>query len=324
LIELLELGDAIHLDRLALNAHHRFHIRLSGEDRPVAAHVVIGMRHRPCLALIGGVHGNEYEGIIALHQMLREVGTWRLDGSLIVLPIANPFAFAKAQRRTPTDDKDLNRVFPGSRDGSLSEQLASRLCFDLLHETDLVFTLHGAMADGILAPWIEFLDGSGALEQKTRAAAEASGFDDLIALPRLPGVLLTAMAEVGTPAIEGEVGGLGSTTVENVRYYRERILSVARHVGVLPPTEDKEVSREACRVWHLRGLEGEVGGVFLRSVELRQRVRTGDPLGTIVDASGNAIVQLQAPCCGVIGGYRVHAGVSPGDRLVTLWCEVAK
>jgi predicted deacylase len=286
--------DRLSLDDLPLASRHAHALHIHTEADYVRVHMVVGRRRRPCLALVAGVHGNEYEGMVTLAELLGTLDPGTLDGSLIVVPVANPFAFRAGQRRTPQDDRDLNRA-------------------------DLVFTLHSAMADGMLAPWLEFLEGSSALERTTYAAAAASGFPDLVALPRLPGVLQTALAELGVPVIEGEVGGLGATTAENVAYYTARVMAVARHLGVLGRTADPAESRAASRIWHLRSVEAETDGVFRRTVELRQAVQPGEILGRLIDVRDGGSREVRSPLAAVVGGYRVHAGVRARDRLVTLW-----
>ena len=310
--------DGFDLDRLPLRSRHAYALRIDGEADWVPVHVLVGGRRRPCLGLAAGVHGNEYEGMVTLSELLATLDPRTLDGSMIVVPVANPFAFRLGQRRTPQDDRDLNRVFPGSSTGTLSDRLADRLC-RVLGGADLVFTLHSAMADGMLAPWVEFLEGSSTLERTTYAAAVASGFLDLVALPRLPGVLLTALAERGVPVIEGEVGGLGETTAENVSYYTARVIAVARHLGVLAGGAVPDEARSAPRIWHLRGVEAEGDGVFRRAVELHEAVEPGAILGRLIDVRNGGDREVRSPVSAVVGGYRVHAGARAGDRLFTLW-----
>src|SRR5262249_59730806 len=108
---------------------------------------------------------------------------------------------------------------------------------DLRRQAELVFTLPGAMAMGDLAPWIEYLDVPDPVGRASFQAARASGFPDLIGLDRLPGRLITAMADLGVPLIEGEVGGRGVTSSESVAYYRDRVRAVAGHLGVLRPVQ---------------------------------------------------------------------------------------
>jgi len=95
------------IDHVPLNTHHRFHLLPpDGHAVPGAAidvGIVVGPRRRPCLALAAGVHGDEYDGIRALQELTREIEPERIQGTLIIVPVANPFAFAAAQRRTPED-----------------------------------------------------------------------------------------------------------------------------------------------------------------------------------------------------------------------------
>lgn len=322
MIEPASASKEIVIEHVPLNTRQRFHLVPPNGDRvPGAAidvRIIVGARHHPCLALVAGVHGDEYDGILALQEVARELEPERIQGTLIIVPVANPFAFAAAQRRTPQDDKDLNRVFPGSRDGTVSDRLAHCLCVGLLRQADLVFSLHGSAAQGVLAPWIEFLNQPTRVGRASYEAARASGFPDLVALPMLPGVLQTALADLGVPVIEGEVGGLGATQRENVLYYKERVLAVARHVDTLPTPDSAPATGEK-RIWHLCPVEAGASGIFLRDVTLRQTVRAGDRLGTLVDGRGEEVDTLRAPQDGVIGGYRNHAGVHPADRLFTLW-----
>src|SRR5262249_47492115 len=146
----------VDIERLVLKAHHGFNLTIDPAELDrwplIPVDVLVGRQARPCLALVAGIHGDEYDGIFALQALAHTLVAGTLLGSLLIVFVANPLAFRAAQRRTPEDDRDLNRVFPGRPDGSISERLAHRLCHDLLRQADLVFTLHGAIATGDLAP----------------------------------------------------------------------------------------------------------------------------------------------------------------------------
>jgi predicted deacylase len=311
------------LEQLPENSRQRLRLTIGrGTDVPAAeviAHAVVGSSRRPCLALVAGVHGDEYDGILALQAIAGDVEPSELRGTLLIVPVANPFAFAAGQRRTPEDDTDLNRVFPGNPDGSLSERLADRLVHGLLREADLIFTLHGATSSGILAPWVEFLDVPGPIGETAFAMAQACGIPDLIGLERLSGRLLNAMAELGVPLIEGEVGGRGATRSENVTFYRSCALAVARHAGLLGSSVAAPRVRVERRLWRLGSIAAPADGIFLRDAELRHAAQKGERLGRIVDGQGHVVADIVAAQAGTIGGYREHAGVRRGDTLFNFW-----
>src|SRR5687768_3199366 len=122
-----------------LQTRQRLVLRLSmpenGAVVEVPVHVLVGSSHRPRLAIVGGVHGDEYDGVVAAQRLIKEPMMELLDGTLFVIPVANPPAFAMGRRHTPMDNLDLNRCFPGRPNGSITERLA-HLLFDFLRDMD--------------------------------------------------------------------------------------------------------------------------------------------------------------------------------------------
>jgi predicted deacylase len=321
-IEPTWIADTVNFDDFPLGSRQRFSLAVEPNAAPPAPHldfqVVVGRRHHPRLILAAGIHGDEYDGILAVAGLAGELEPETLDGTVVLLPVVNPFAHAAGQRRTPEDNTDLNRVFPGRPDGTLSERLAHRLCQGLLRQADLIFTLHGAMASGYLTPWIEFLNEDSPVARATFELARATGIPDMIALANLPGRLQRSLADLGVPVVEGEVGGRGATRSENVAYYQERARRVMRHAGLLPPATSPETAATQT-IWLLSSIDAATDGIFLRQVDLNAQVREGDLLGRIVDSSGAIRSEVRSPRAGKIGGYRDHAGVRVGDSLFTLW-----
>ena len=315
----------LRLDDLGLRAHHRVDLPVPGEpvdSPPIPIDVFVGENHHPCLALVAGVHGDEYDGIRALQTVVQDLPARvsSLIGSLMIIPVANPLAFGAGQRRTPLDDRDLNRAFPGEPEGTVSERLAHLLCRDLLRQADAVFSLHGASSTGILSPWVEFLGVNREVGRASYEMAMASGFVNVIALEERPGRLLRALGDMGVPLIEGEVGGRGTTVPENVAFYVKRVDDLARHLGVLGGSPEVD-QHPRPSIWRLTSVEAEADGLFLRepSVELRSSVGKGYLLGRIVGSRGERLAEVRAPVDGVVGGYRVHLHASVGDGLITLW-----
>jgi N2-acetyl-L-2,4-diaminobutanoate deacetylase len=306
------------LDSMPVSGLHRGSLIVSGggDDAEIAFQVMIGTAVRPRLAVVAGIHGDEYDGIRALADLADMIAPASLAGSLLIVPVANPLAYRAAKRRAPADDTDLNRVFPGKPGGTISERMAHALT-RLLGQADLVFTLHGGAAATTLAPWIEFTNLAGPVGRAAYAAAAASGFPDLVALPQLPGRLLSGMFDVGVPAIEGEVGGRAATRSDNVAWYRERVCAVARHAGVL---DEPLPPRGTSPAWELCEIAAGAAGIFVCRVALRQAVHTGDILGEVIDPIRGRVAPLRAPADGLIGAIREHAGVGAEDQVFTLWC----
>jgi predicted deacylase/glutamine amidotransferase-like uncharacterized protein len=98
----------------------------------------------PTVMIIGGIHGNEPAGARAANQIRH----WPLvQGRLVVIPRANVAGLGKNTRYlpdAPTEQRDLNRNFPGDKlaDGTRGELAAALWMLVLKHEPDWLFDLH--------------------------------------------------------------------------------------------------------------------------------------------------------------------------------------
>jgi predicted deacylase len=75
--------------------------------------------------------------------MLEGANLDELQGTLRIVPVANPLAMEADARCSPLDDLDLNRAFPGNPDGSHTERLADALTRYALGDAGSVIDLHG-------------------------------------------------------------------------------------------------------------------------------------------------------------------------------------
>ena len=93
------------------------------EGTTIPVTVLHGASDGPVLALIAGIHGYEYP-ITALQAMRTQVDPAALSGTMILVHIANMPAFlGRTIYYSPGDGKNLNRMFPGDPDGSISQRI---------------------------------------------------------------------------------------------------------------------------------------------------------------------------------------------------------
>ena len=89
--------------------------------------VVINNGTGPTVLFTGGVHGDEYEGPIAVSELARTLDPARVQGRIIMMPAVNIPAVLNDTRLSPVDNRDMNRCFPGNAKGTFSEMLAHYL-----------------------------------------------------------------------------------------------------------------------------------------------------------------------------------------------------
>ena len=96
----------------------------------------------PTALLTGGNHGDEYEGPIALFDLAQKLTAEEVTGRVIIVPAMNYPAFCAGTRTSPIDKGNINRIFPGRPDGSVTEKLADYFTRVLLPLSDIVLDIH--------------------------------------------------------------------------------------------------------------------------------------------------------------------------------------
>lgn len=95
----------------------------------------------PTLLLMAGMHGDEINGV----EIMRRIITKKLyevkAGRVILMPVFNVFGFINFSREVP-DGKDVNRSFPGNKNGSLASQFAYFMMDEVIPHIDYGIDFH--------------------------------------------------------------------------------------------------------------------------------------------------------------------------------------
>src|SRR6188508_3240451 len=152
----------------------------NGARIPVS--LVRGSGKGPVLALVAGVHGYEYPGISALQRLRQSIDPRALRGTLILVHIANPPSFyGRTIYTSPADGKNLNRVFPGRPDGTLSERIAYEITTQVIAKADFLVDLHAGDGNEALRPYVYMpVTGNAKLDAAIRGMALAFGLDHIV------------------------------------------------------------------------------------------------------------------------------------------------
>lgn len=96
----------------------------------------------PKILLTGGVHGDEFEGPLALQDLARSISEKDIRGQLIIIPAMNLPAINQSTRLSPLDGRDLNRCFPGNPLGTITEKISCYVATQLLPRVEYVVDFH--------------------------------------------------------------------------------------------------------------------------------------------------------------------------------------
>lgn len=129
---------------MARHTIHRpkFTTMADGSDGLLTIHELAGTGNGPTIGISGSIHGNENAGSQIIRALWPHVRDREITGRIMLLPVANPRAFAVNKRYTPIDELNLNRQFPGSRSGWYSDHLAACITTEFLERIDIHVDLH--------------------------------------------------------------------------------------------------------------------------------------------------------------------------------------
>lgn len=120
----------------------KFTTHADGSDAVLFMHELVGEKDGPTIGISGSIHGNENAGSQAIVDLYRVLKDMPLKGRILLLPVANPRAFAVNHRFTPIDELNLNREFPGNPKGNYTQQLAHAIAAEFLDKIDVHLDLH--------------------------------------------------------------------------------------------------------------------------------------------------------------------------------------
>lgn len=287
---------------------------------PVA---VIGNGRGPTMLLTGGNHGDEYEGPIALQRLAASLDPAAMTGRAIILPTLNAPAFRAGRRTSPIDGGNLNRLFPGRPDGTVTERIAHHVIEALVPLADLVLDFHSG---GRTLDFLPFAAAHVLPDKRQEAACVAAmeAFNAPYSVRMLEidaaGMLDTEVERLGKTFVTTEIGGGGTATARSVAIAVRGARNLLIHAGILGgepergPSVRLDMPDERC--FHF----AEADALLEPLVDLGGAVEEGQPLARLwpLDRTGVAPGTCRARRAGLLAGRHFPGLVTSGDCVAVL------
>lgn len=230
---------------------------------------------KPRILIVAGLHGGEATGIFVANRLINTLRGQDVTGEVRIIARANPTAFARLERTSPFDDIDLNRIFPGDSQGTISERTAAALWAEA-QQADMVVDLHccGLWSRSYaLALYGEF--------GFVRTMAEDLAMPITIQSGGTRGQMFVEANHRGIPAMIIELTGGGQGGIIDLRAAEEGYAAVTRLLtkrGFIAGTAT-EASTVFCG--KLTSVRVPQDGVFLPAVSAGQEIAKGQALGFV-------------------------------------------
>jgi len=265
----------------------------------------------PTLLLLAGLHGDEINGVEILRRIIKQELHKPLKGTVICIPILNIFGFINHSRQVP-DGKDVNRFFPGSKNGSLASIIAYSLMEEVIPKIDYGIDFHTGGARRANHPQV-------------RCMIDDPVNEELAAVFHAP---FTLHAKYRTNSLRYAASQKGKRIIvyeggESLRFdefaIQEGIHGAMRIMQHLGMREEAPAPAQPNRVFlKSTWTRAKVAGLFHPHIQCGDMVKRNQLIGNLTDPFGEEEVKLKATAKGYVIGLNHNPVVNRGDALVNI------
>ncbi|MES0076864.1 succinylglutamate desuccinylase/aspartoacylase family protein [Mesorhizobium sp. M0058] len=281
----------------------------------------------PRLLITGGNHGDEMEGPIVARRLVDWLPREQSCGSVTIVPELNPLAVQAWTRNTPVDGKNLNRLFPGRSDGSVSERIADAVSRVLLPAADTIFDLHSFGPTWDIPPSVIMHPiGDANLMAKTVRMAEAFKLPVTLVWQHneTAGMFDTVAHNQGKVLVCTEFGG-GTVSSGALAVYEAGLRNALIGLGIIEgkaehPTFRQQKSSRSLETLTSDELRSPARGIFEPLRSILDEVKQGDLIGLLrsMESLSADCIEICAPTAAIVYGIRSGGFVEINEEVAIL------
>ena len=265
----------------------------------------------PTVLFSAGLHGDEINGVEIVRQLIVQKINKPKIGTIICIPTINVFGFLNQKREFP-DGRDMNRVFPGSLNGSLASRFAYYLLNEIIPNVDYCIDFHAGGASRFNAPQIRLVPNNPELKKLSDV------FHAPFALysKNIAGSFRNSCNKLGVKMLLFE-GGKSLDINETIT--REGVEGTKRfleHFGMLNPKKITSLpDKKTIYIEKSNWVRAKNSGMFKGLITIGNYVQKGEVLALISDPYGKVEIKIKAPNAGFVINVNDAPIVYQGDAI---------
>lgn len=260
---------------------------------------------RRALCVVGSMRGNEYQQIytcsrlVSVMKRLEDEGALEREAEILVIPALNPSSMNIEKRFWPTDNTDINRMFPGYRLGETTQRIAAGI-FEEVSTYENGIQLASFYMPGKFSPHVRMMKTGYENVEKARA------FGLPYIVLKVPKPYDTTTLNYNWQIWETNAFSLYGTVTdtideESAEELVQSILRFIKSLGMLKTEVTSGINSRVLTDRELLTLRPEKSGIFRSLAEVNSRVEKGQLLAYILDAcEGEVVEEIRASASGIL------------------------
>lgn len=265
----------------------------------------------PIVLITAGIHGDEINGVEIVRQLIARKLNKPKRGTIICIPILNVFGFLNGNRSFP-DGRDLNRVFPGTKSGSLASRVAFHFTKKILPHADYCLDFHTGGASRFNAAQIRIKPGDDQLLE----LAKAFNAPFTVYSNTIDKSYRKTCQKKGIPILLFEGG---KSLDSNKHIAKEGVDGILRFLKHLDMLDDKHIpatpEKPTVIIEKSKWIRAYRSGLLHVKIDCNKHVEKGEFLATITDPYGKMRFKVTAPNEGYIINVNQSPIVNQGDAI---------
>ncbi|WP_320814153.1 succinylglutamate desuccinylase/aspartoacylase family protein [Flavobacterium sp.] len=271
----------------------------------------------PCLLILAGIHGDEVNGVEIVRQIVSKGFHIPQKGTIICVPVLNVFGFINKTREFP-DGRDLNRMFPGSKTGSLASRFANDFIKQVAFNADYCLDFHtgGNMRFNYAHVRLQKSD------KELQELAQVFGTKFMMYAKQRESSFRHAMAKIGKKVLLFEGGKSLSLDRSVTLDGLQGALKVMKHLGLNDfSNEIVNENRVPIIIENSKWIRADQSGMYRSFVKVGEKIQIGDILGSVSDPFGFSERKIKSKYSGYIINNNHLPMVNQGDALMNIGLE---
>ncbi len=262
----------------------------------------------PVVLLLAGLHGDEVNGVAIIREIIAQKINKPTKGTIICIPVFNIFGYLIQTREFP-DGRDLNRVFPGSTNGSLASQFAHQFIENIVPFVDYIIDFHTGGGEKDNMAQIRCHES----EVETMKLAEIFNPPFIIHSDYIAKSLRETLHKMNKTVLLFEGGKSKSISPKVIAHGVRGTKNILKHLGLIEGEIEKTVV--PIHIKKTKWLRAPYSGMFKLNVKNGAIVKKKEVLGIILDPFGDFKKKVFAPFDGHIFCINKTPIVNKGDAL---------